>query len=232
LFFLGVALLAQRRAGEAVAPLEQAARIRPDAAVETHLAMALRDSGQSAAALTWFERATSRQPAFAPAFMELGATHCRVRRFAEAEAVLRRGQQIAPTMLGLDLLLGAVCLDRANPSSAKAAFARVLTQVPGHPEALFGLGTALLHEGEFAGAIEQFRQIVARDPRHVRALLFLGHCLMELGQWDEGVAILRATIKIDPKNRGHVLRMLVGCARGRFWLKRRAAAEFLDGHKH
>jgi hypothetical protein len=28
-----------------------------------------------------------------------------------------------------------------------------------------------------------------------------------------------------------VLRMLVGCARGRFWLKRRSAAEFLDGHK-
>src|SRR5713226_6932655 len=72
LHLLGVALMAQGRAGEAVAKLEAAARARPDPAVETHLAMALRQSGRSAAAIEWLERATARQPAFAPAFQELG----------------------------------------------------------------------------------------------------------------------------------------------------------------
>src|SRR2546426_897731 len=154
LYFLGVALIAQRRAGEAVAPLEQAARIRTDAAIETHLAIALRNSGQSAAALTWFARATSRQPAFAPAFKEHGALLRSMRRFAQAEAVLKRGQQVAPAMPDLDILLGGVLLDRADPSQAKAAFARALARVPGHPEALFGFGTALIYEGEFAQAAE------------------------------------------------------------------------------
>src|SRR5215470_911593 len=50
LFFLGAALLAQRRAGEAIAPLETAARIEADAAIEMHLAIALRNTGQSDAA--------------------------------------------------------------------------------------------------------------------------------------------------------------------------------------
>jgi tetratricopeptide (TPR) repeat protein len=228
LFFLGVALLAQSRPQDAIAPLEQAAQIRPNAAnVETHLAMALRDNGQTAAALMWFERATSRQPAFALAFMEFGGTLRKLRRFAEAEAVLRRGLQSVRPTPNLDFLLGAVCLDRGNPAGAKAAFTRLLAMVPGHPEATFGLGSALIQEGEFERAAEQFRRILAREPRHVRALLHLGHCLMELGRWDEGVASLRATIQIDPKNRGHLLRMLVASGHGRFWLKRSAAAELL-----
>ena len=47
---LGLALLAQRRAGEAVAPLEEAARRqseqgRPDPVIETNLAVALDQSG-------------------------------------------------------------------------------------------------------------------------------------------------------------------------------------------
>src|SRR5262249_22872664 len=118
---------------------------------------------------------------------------------------------------------------RGNPAKAQEVFTRVLAQVPGHPEALFGLGTALVNQGEFVAAAGHYRQILAREPAHVRALLYLGHCLMELGQWDEGVAILRAAVKVDQAARGHVMRMLVGSAHGKFWLKRSAAAAFLDG---
>jgi tetratricopeptide (TPR) repeat protein len=228
LFFLGVAHLVQGRAQEAVKPLELAASNRPEASIETHLGMALRECGRMAEALTWFERATSRWPVFAPAFKELGVTYRQMRRFADAEAVLRRGQELAPAMPDLDMLLGAVCLDRGNPVKAQEVFTRVLAQVPGHPEALFGLGTALVNQGEFAVAAGHYRQILAREPAHARALLYLGHCLMELGRWDEGVAMLRAIVKVDPKMRGHVMRMLVGSAHGKFWLKRSAAAAFLD----
>jgi tetratricopeptide (TPR) repeat protein len=231
LFFLGVAHLVQGRAQGAVTPLELAASTRPEASIETHLAMALRECGRVAEALTWFERAISRWPVFGPAFQELGATYRKMRRFADAEAVLRRGQALAPAMPDLDVLLGAVCLDRGDPVKAHAAFTRVLAQAPGHPEALFGLGTALVNQGEFVRAADQYRQILARDPAHVRALLHLGHCLMELGQWDEGVATLRAAVKVDPTKRGHVMRMLVSSAHGKFWLRRSAAAAFLDGRQ-
>ena len=80
-------------------------------------------------------------------------------------------------------------------------------------------------------AAGHYRQILAREPAHVRALLYLGHCLMELGQWDEGVAILRTAAKADPATRGNVMRMLVGSAHGKFWLKRSAAAAFLEGRE-
>ena len=46
LHLLGVALLAQKRAREAIAPLEQAARERTTSRIETHLGKALLESGR------------------------------------------------------------------------------------------------------------------------------------------------------------------------------------------
>src|SRR5262249_30965818 len=80
LFFLGVAHLVQGRAQEAVKPLELAASTRPEASIETHLGMALRECGRVSEALIWLERATSRWPIFAPAFQELCATFPHIRR--------------------------------------------------------------------------------------------------------------------------------------------------------
>ncbi len=227
LYLLGVTLLAGRRPGEAIALMEQAARLRTDAAVETHLAMALRSNGKPAAAIPWFERAITRQPPFAPAFKEFAGLLRTMRRYGEAETVLKRGLEVAPAVPELAMLLGGVSLDRANPAAAKVAFARALANAPGHPDALLGFGIALLYEGEFARASERFRQILARDPNHVRARLNLGYCLLELGEWDEGTACLRATIQIDPKSAGKALRMLIASGRGRFWLRRSAVAEVL-----
>ena len=224
---LGIALLAQKRGREAVAPLSEAARGSTDPIIETQLAAALRESGRTAEALTWLERATSRQPAFVPAFHELGIVLCSMRRFADAQAALERGLAIDPTAVELSVELGGVFINRADPVNAKIAFARALAQAPGHPRALQGFGTALLYEGEFERAAERFRQVLARNPGHVRARLDLGHCLLELGRFDEAVACLRAMVAASPKLYGKALTALVSAGRGRFWLRPSAAAAFL-----
>ena len=227
LFFLGVALLTQRRPAEAVAPLEAAANIRPNAELESNLAIALRDSGRAKEALARFERATKQFPPFAPAFLEYGATLRSMRRYAEAETVLLRAHQLAPDAPQINLILGAVLLARANPQGARESFERVLARFPDHLEAFFGLGVACLNEGQFARAAEQFRTVVARDPNHSRARLHLAHALMELSQQDEALACLRAAVAIDPSCRGNAIRMMVSAGRGRFWLKRSALADVL-----
>jgi Tfp pilus assembly protein PilF len=129
-----VSLLAQKRAREAVAPLSEAARDTTDPIIETQLAAALRETGRAAEALTWLERATSRQPAFVAAFHELGIVLCSMRRFADAQAALERGSR-SPTAAELSVELGGVFINRADPANAKIAFARALAQMPGHPRA-------------------------------------------------------------------------------------------------
>jgi Tfp pilus assembly protein PilF len=224
---LGVLLLGQKRPREAVAPLEEAARNTANPELETHLAVALGKAGRSDDALKWLYRAIERRPVYARAFHELGNLLHATRQYAEAETVLKRGLEAAPTMPELSLALGAVHIDRADSAGAKVAFARVLSMVPGSLDALIGFGIALQYEGEFAGAAERFRRALARDPGHHRARVNLGLCLIELGQIDEGIACLRTAVQGAPYLYGTVLRVLASTGRGRFWLKPSAAAACL-----
>jgi len=224
---LGALLMGQGRPREAVAPLEEAARQSANPEVETHLAIALREIGRADEALASLYRAVERQPAFPRAFQELGNLLRAKRRYAEAESVLKRGLDAAPTVPELSLALGGVCLDRADSSGAKVAFARALSIVPGNADAHLGFGVALQYEGDFARAAERFRRVLAHDGHHHRARMNLGYCLIELGQVDEGIACLRAAVEAAPHNYGSALRMLISAGRGRFWLRRSAAAESL-----
>jgi tetratricopeptide (TPR) repeat protein len=227
LHIFGLGLLLQGRLAEALVPLEEAARARTDPVIETHLAVALRQTGRTSDALTWLRRATTRQPAFPLAFHELGVLLFSQRRLEEAETVVRRGLDAAPAMPDLLVLLGGIVLDRGDRPNAKAAFARALANAPQHPGALYGLGAALMDDGEFARAAERFRQALARDPTYVQARVSLGSCLLELGQRDEALSHLRAAAATSPQFYGKALRALVTSAHGQFWLKPSAAASFL-----
>jgi len=223
----GALLMAQKRPREAIAPLEEAARHSANSELETHLAMALREIGRTDEAVAWLYRAIERAPVCVRAYQELGNLLRAKRRYVEAESVLKRGLEAAPTVPELSLALGGVCLDRADSGGAKIAFARALSIVPGHADALVGFGIALQYEGDFARAAERFRRVLTHDPAHHRASMNLGYCLIELGQLDEGIACLRAAVQAAPHNYGTALRMLISAGRGRFWLKRSAAAERL-----
>jgi tetratricopeptide (TPR) repeat protein len=224
---LGAVLLGQKRPHEAIEPLEAAARAAPNPELETHLAIALREIKRPAEAQEWLYRAIARTPIFPRAFQELGDLLRTRRHYAEAETVLKRGLEAAPTVPQLSLLLGGIYLDRADPGNAKIAFARALALAPGEPDALFGFGIALQYEADFARAAERFRRVLAVDPARHRARMNLGYCLVELGQRDEGIACLRETMREAPHLYGAALRMLASAGRGRFWLRRGAAAAHL-----
>src|SRR5260370_9248960 len=161
---LGAVLMAQRRPGEAMAPVEEAARHSADPELETRLAIALRETGRTDEAVAWFYRAIERLPVCARAFQELGNLLRAKRRYVEAESVLKRGVEAAPTVPELSLALGGVCLDRADAGGAKIAFARALSIVPGHNDALVGFGVALQYEADFARAAARFRRWLAARP--------------------------------------------------------------------
>jgi tetratricopeptide (TPR) repeat protein len=227
LHLLGVALLAQRRVRDAVPPLEAAARQRSSARIETHLGKALLESGRASEALTRLQRAIQCQPPFVPAFQELGILLSSMRRLDEAEAVLKRGLEAEPTSVELLLDLGTFYIVRVDAKNAKIAFARALANAPRNPRALHGIGVALLFEGEIERALERFRQVLAIQPNHLSAQLDLAHCLLQLGRSDDAVAGLRAMVRSAPQHYGKALKALVSAGRGRFWMRRSAAAKFL-----
>jgi Flp pilus assembly protein TadD len=228
LHLLGVALLTQERAHDAIPPLQQALQSEFDPIIAAHLGKALRHAGRPAEALTVLERAAAHTPPHAGSCHELGVLLCSLRRFDDAETAFLRGLKLEPRNVEMIIELGGAYVARADAANAKLMFARALAQVPGHARALQGFGTALMFEGEFERAADRFRQVLARDPSHERAQLDLGHCLLELGHWDEAIACLRDLNRRAPHLYGPILKTLVSSGRGRFWLRPTAAARFIN----
>jgi predicted Zn-dependent protease len=229
---LGMTLLAQDRAREAVEPLEAAARARPGPLVETYLGVALRRTGRTAEAVAVLQRATERDQVPVHALYELGTLLYEQRRIGEAEAVLRRGMEAAPGAGEFSVALGTIFLDRGDLDSAESAFARVLASAPGQAAALHGLCSVLMARRQFARAAERFRQAIARDPSDARAQLMLASCLFELGKPDEAIARLRALVSAAPHLLGTALKACAECGRGRLWLRPSAAAAVLGAPKN
>jgi tetratricopeptide (TPR) repeat protein len=226
---LGYALLMQGRADEAVDPLEKAARASRDPEVETQLAIALRQAGDSDKALTWLKRAVKRNPPFAAAFHELGFVLHSLNRSGEAVDVLRQGLAVAPMMTEMAIQLGFVCYAINDRANAGTAFAHALAINPVHPDAVQGLGTVLMDQGNFARAAELFRGALSGNPDDTLARIALGKCLLELGDTEGGLACMRAASVRGGEYYGKVIAALLSSGRGRFWLHPSGAAKFLKG---
>ena len=153
---------------------------------------------------------------------------CALRRFDEAEMVLKRGWQAEPTSVEMSLDLGRFYIMRADAKNAKIAFARVVANAPRDPRALHGLGAALLYGGEIERAVERFRQVLAIQPDNLNAQLDLAYCLLQLGRSDDAIAGLRAMVRSAPQHYGQAVKALVSAGHGRFWMRRSAAARFFN----
>ena len=222
----GCALLMQKRAAEALAPLQAAARSLRDAETDALLAMALRQTGQAEEALSRLRRAIKRQPAHAPAFHELGYLLMSLEHYDEAIEVLRRGLEIASMMPQLSIQLGEVLLRRRSYGEAKTAFARALEIAPNSAEALFGLAKAHQSLGEAAPAAACYRRCLVLNPQDGACWLNLGHCLLRLGELEAGYDCFRSAVRGVPQRYGQALASLAASGRGKLWLKPSAAARF------
>lgn len=225
---LGYALLMQGRATDAVPPLQKAARASHNPEIETQLAIALRQDGDSDKALIWLQRAVKRTPPFAPAFHELGCVLHALDRSDEAIAVFRQGIALAPMMADMWLQLGAVHLALKQRADAGRAFAQALAINPAHPEAAHGLVSVLVQEGNFAQAADLLKRAIAANPDDTLARIGLGNCLLELGQADTAYACLRAAAVRGVRLHG-VLSALLMSGHGRFWLRPSSAEKFFKG---
>jgi tetratricopeptide (TPR) repeat protein len=222
----GAALLVQKRAGEAIAPLAAAALGLRDSETDTLLAMALRQCGRLEEALSRLKRASKRRPPYAPAFHELGYLLMSLGRYDEAIEALRTGITFAPMMPQLSVQLGEVFLRRRDYAQAKTAFAGALEIAPAAAEALFGTAKAYQALGETSPAADYYRRCLRARPDDMSAWLNLGHCLLQLGDTEGGYDCFRTAARGDPKRYGKALTSLVASGRGRLWLKPSAAARF------
>lgn len=224
---LGYALLVQGRAAEAIAPLEQAARRTHDPAIETQLAMALRQAGRTEEALERLARASKRRPPFPPAFLEYGNLLAALGRNDEAIGVLEHGLELAPRMGQLAIQIGFIHAARNERAEARAMLVRGLADAPDDTDGLFQLARMLQNECDFAQAAETYRRLLAIAPHDAAARVGLGACLLELGETDAAFDSLQVAAGASAKIYGEIVTAIAASGRGRFWLRPSDAARAL-----
>lgn len=225
----GYALYMQGRGQDAIAPLERAVQQNRLPALETQLAMVLRQAGRIDDALKRFARAIKRAPPFPPAFLEYGNLLIQSRRIDEAIDVLRRGVALAPNFAEMLVQLGAALAARGEREGAQAAFARALANAPADLDTMFNLANTMKECGGYAQAAGIYRRMLAIEPSEAAARVALGICLIESGDTEAGYANLRAVGSASPKLFGETLHGLTAAGHGRFWLKPSDAKRFLAG---
>ncbi len=224
---LGEALLLQKRPGEAVDPLQRAARRSQDPATETLLAMALADSGRGEEALDELRRATGRRPAFPLAFLELGDRLGDLGRFDEAIDVFERGLALSPDAIVLRVGLGHLHLKRNDRVMARNLFSQVRAAAPERQDALVALARVLSLDGEYPAAADLYRRALALRPDDAVTRINLGRCLLEMGARGAGEASLREAARAAPHLTGLAAIALAATPHGRFFLRPSAVAGFL-----
>ena len=224
---LGWALLAQNRAGEAIAPVERAARRSNDPEIETVLAVAFAATGRQQEALDQLRQTTARRPAFLPAFREYAGQLTKLGRFGEAIEVIESGIAIAPNAIDLQLDLGRLFLHQNHRSDARMILSQALAAAPGRPDILAALARVTLLDGDYAAAAGMFRHLLALQPDDAMTRADLAACQLELGARDTGEATLRAATRGRPEMLGRAIHLLAATSHGRFFFRPSAAVKFL-----
>jgi tetratricopeptide (TPR) repeat protein len=203
---LAHALLALNRAGEAVAPLERAARRTGDAGIETLLGAALGSAGRRAEAIEQLRQTTARRPPFLPAFQELAGQLARAGRLDEAIVVVEGGLALAPEAVDLQLDLARLHLQHNDRGKARAILSAARDAAPGRPEIWTELARVLLLDGEYALAADAYRHALAHRPEDAFTRADLAACLLEMGDRDAGEANLRSAFRSGPHMLGRTTR--------------------------
>lgn len=210
---LGVALLCQGKAAEAVVPLERAAALLPcDANVWCNLGIALHRQGRFAEAETSYRRALELVPDIAEVHGNLGNALNELGRFAEAEASCRRALTLTPNDARPHNALGFSLMEQGRLAEAEASYRRALELETNFAAAHHFLAIALRAQDRFDEAEASCRRALAHKPNFAAAYDILGSVLMDLRRPAEAEASYKRALDLNPNyvaaynNLGNALR--------------------------
>jgi predicted Zn-dependent protease len=209
--YLGVALLEQGRASEAIPFLDRAARLYPtDPRTWRGLAAAYRRDGnvEAAAAATESELAASSKT---PALLEAGLALAR-NQLAVAERLLKAQLTTEPDDIAALRMLAEVAGRLGRFADARTILDHTLAIAPSFRQARYNLAIVLLRQQQPAQALAELEALSADDPHNIGYKNLRAAALASLGDLDGAVINFEATVAARPNqanlwlNFGHALK--------------------------
>lgn len=171
----------------------------PGAEGELYRAIAALRLGARAAALPHVERLLAAAPVAEPEpWLRLGEGQLGQRRYAEAEAGLRRLLALVPEVPLLRNMLALAAAGQGRGDEALAHLREALALDPELVEARYNLGRLLLAWGRAAEAAPELERALALRPNLPQGWLRLGEAREALGERAAAIGHYRRAIAVEP----------------------------------
>jgi arylsulfatase A-like enzyme/tetratricopeptide (TPR) repeat protein len=139
------------------------------------------DAEDHAQALPYLEKAVDLQPKVSRNRLNLAACLVGLKRFDQAEPMLRDLVREFPDYPFAHFNLGLLYEEQGRWEEAREAYAREVELFPKGFRARFNLGKVLLRLGDRAGYIREMREVMTNAPRQPEGYLFLARGLLAEG---------------------------------------------------
>jgi tetratricopeptide (TPR) repeat protein len=195
---VGFLLLKQNKGRDAVAPLEQAARMTPRLA-QTQMLL-----GNAYLAVDRPEDALAALRAADPnefyTQLGIGYAHLGLYHAEEAVAAFTAALRLQPDSPEALVGLGNAHTRLARYREAEDAFARALGRKPDMAEALLGQGVLYYSQGQYPKLLAAAQQAARVAPRSAAAQTMLGAALATSGDMEGGLRAAREGARLEPEN--------------------------------
>jgi tetratricopeptide (TPR) repeat protein len=181
-------------------------RFPHDAGMHADLGRVCDDRNRYEDALTWFDKALEFNAFRRDVVLAKSATLRSLRRFGDAERLVRTALARAPGDRELRGELGWICRDFRRFTEARTEFERLLAEAanPGERlDSLRGLGWVAFSQGDSAEAIRHFRTASKAEPRRTDVQLGLAWSLLRdggEGHLAEVEQLCLAALETEPTN--------------------------------
>ncbi|MEO6247730.1 MAG: sulfotransferase [Sphingomicrobium sp.] len=138
-----------------------------------------------------------RRPTDVPAIRMLAEIAGRLGRNRDAETLLTRALELAPSFAPARFNLATALYRQFRAAEATAQVDILLAGDPANPAFRNLKGAALARNGDYAEAAEEFRAVLEARPDQPRVWLNYGHVLKTLGRRDDCVAAYRHAIALS-----------------------------------
>jgi len=187
------------RPADAIAPLRQAALLRPQAAMIHHdLGLACLETGLVQESVDAFRRAVACDPRFTDAHFRLGISLERLGDVGAALVAYHRATELEPALTEAWYRAGALVHTLGHRDEAIACFERAAQSGPKTRFGRLGAARALLTAGRDREGERALRRCVASDPENPLAHDLLGTLLAEAGRFEEASSCFTRAIALAP----------------------------------
>ena len=137
-------------------------------------------------------------PTDVAALRMLAEVAARLRRYADAQELLERCLELAPSFDAARHNYAIVLNRQAKPAAALSHVEMLLAKEPRNPSYLNLKAAILANLGDYADSIEVYEQVLAEHPRQPKVWMSLGHALKTAGRQDDSVLAYRRAIGMEP----------------------------------